>query len=219
MLLKNIQNTLAQKGFTLYTRPFELNIVGVRANSNIPNTFNDTINVFFVGNNGGWLHYSFNATTDPGLFWLQNPLSPQGTAILKPGHYPGSHQLGLHRGKYIALVQRKVLPVMRDAARNGRLNFSTSKVQVGMFGINIHRATANGTSLIVDKYSAGCQVIANSGDFAQFMQLCETHKRLYGNSFTYTLIDETAAAPETNNPVKKNPFPSLYPLFPQYWQG
>jgi hypothetical protein len=214
MLLKNIQNTLALKGYKLYGRPFELNIVGIRANNTVPNTFNDTLNVFFVGANGGWVHYSFNATTDPGTFWLQNPLSPQGTAILKPGHYPGSHQLGLHRGKYMALVQRKPLPVLRDADRNNILNFSAAKVQTGMFGINIHRATANGTSLTVDRHSAGCQVVANSRDFATLMQLCETHRRLYGNSFSYTLIDETITQPE---PVKKNPFP--FPFFPNFWQG
>jgi hypothetical protein len=216
MILKNIQNSLALKGYGMFTRPFELNIVGVRANNTIPNTFNDTINVFFVGATGGWVHYTFNATTDPGTFWLQNPLSPQGTAILKPGYYPGSHQIGLHRGKYVALVQRKPLPVIRDADRNKILNFSGSRVQTGMFGINIHRATANGTSLSVDRYSAGCQVVANSRDFATFMQLCETHRRMYGNSFSYTLIDETAAQPE---PVKKNPFPSPFPLFPPYWPG
>ncbi len=212
MLLKNIQNTLAFKGYTMYTRPFELNIVGIRANNTVPNTFNDTIHVFFVGANGGWVNYSFNATTDPGTFWLKNPLSPQGTAILKPGHYPGSHQIGLHRGKYLALVQRKPLPVMRDADRNAMLNFSSARVQTGMFGINIHRATASGTSLSVDKYSAGCQVIASSRDFATFMQLCETHRRLYGNIFSYTLIDETGVMPE---PVKKNPFPFMFPFFPQ----
>ena len=33
-------------------------------------------------------------------------------------------------------------------------------------------------------------------DFNLFMQLCEKHKQLYGNSFTYTLIDKRAIARE-----------------------
>ena len=48
---------------------------------------------------------------------------------------------------------------------------------------------ANGITRIVDKFSAGCQVFANASDFFQFIQLCERHKQLYGNKFTYTLVD------------------------------
>jgi hypothetical protein len=49
------------------------------------------------------------ATTDPGTFWLRNLMNPQGTAIVKQGQYIGSHGIGMHRGKYLALTQKRPL--------------------------------------------------------------------------------------------------------------
>lgn len=199
-MLAMIQATLAQKGFSVFSRPFELNITGIRSNSTKPNSFDDTINVFYKTNEGKWVYHQFQATTDPGTFWLENPLNANGTAILKHGQYTGSHMIGLHRGKYLALVQRRPITVLRDYDRNATLDFMNGKEDTGMFGINIHRAAVNGTTKVVDKYSAGCQVFANANDFNLFMQLCMRHRQLYGNQFTYTLIDERALIRET----KKN---------------
>ena len=199
-MLATIQATFAQKGFKIFSRPFELNITGIRSNSTTPNSFDDSIYVFYKNDEGNWVYHQFKATTDPGTFWLKNPLNPSGTAILKHGQYTGSHAIGLHRGKYLALVQRRPLTVLRDYDRNATLDFMNGKEDTGMFGINIHRASINGTTKVVDKYSAGCQVFASANDFALFMQLCERHKQFYGNQFTYTLIDERALIRET----KKN---------------
>ena len=78
--------------------------------------------------------------------------------------------------------------------------FLNGKLDTGLFGINIHRASENGTTKIVDQYSAGCQVFASATEYILFMQLCERHKTLYGNDFTYTLIDQRAL----NREAKKN---------------
>jgi hypothetical protein len=59
-----------------------------------------------------------------------------------------------------------------------------------MYGINIHKAGQN--SQDVDNWSAGCQVFQKSADFNQFMDMTTKHRNLYGNDFTYTLIDERA---------------------------
>ena len=195
-MLALIINALRFKTYETFVRPYELNIIGIRADSTLPNRFDDEIHVFFKNGSGKWIHYIFPATTDPGTYWLQNPMSPQGTAILKQGQYKGSYQIGLHRGKYYALVQSKPVTVLRDYDRNAILDFWNGKPETGMFGINIHRASVNGTTKPVDTYSAGCQVFANINDFNLFMQLCEKHKQLYGNSFTYTLIDKRAIARE-----------------------
>ncbi len=189
-------NTIRSKTYEVYTRPYELNIVGIRADSAVPNKFDDEIHVFFKNNAGRWIHYLFPATTDPGTYWLESPMHPQGTAILKQGQYKGAYQIGLHKGKYYALVQRKPVTVLRDYNRNAMLDFLNGRPDTGMFGINIHRASINGTTKTVDVYSAGCQVFANINDFNRFMQLCENHWQLYGNSFTYTLIDKRAVARE-----------------------
>jgi hypothetical protein len=195
-MLSSIVHALQTKGYVVYTRPFELNIVGVRANSIVPNRFDDQINVFFKNNSNQWIHYLFPATTDPGTYWLKNPMNPQGTAILKHGQYKQAYQIGLHRGQYYALVQRQPVTVLRDYDRNAVLDFFNGRLETGLFGINIHRASVNGTTKTIDRYSAGCQVFANITDFNHFMQLCDQHKRAYGNSFTYTLLDERAIARE-----------------------
>ena len=199
-MLLSIQNTMLAKAYKIYTRPFELNIVGVRANSTVPNSFDDSINVFYKNNSGDWQYHKFPATTDPGTFWLRNLMNPQGTAIVKQGQYIGSHGIGIHRGKYQALTQKRPLTVIRDYDRDAVLDFNNGKEQTGIFGINIHRASVNGTTKFVEKHSAGCQVFANIDDFNLFMQLAQRHKQLYGNDFTYTLIDERALVRE----AKKN---------------
>lgn len=187
-----IQAALKTKSYTIYTRPYELNIVGIRADSTKANSFDDTINVFYKTNDNNWQFHRFPATTDPGTYWLENPMNPQGTAILKQGQYIGSHTIGMHRGKYLALVQQRPITVIRDYDRNAVLDFMNGKEDTGIFGVNIHHASQNGTTKTVDKYSAGCQVFANINDFTVFMQMAERHKGLYGNNFTYTLIDERA---------------------------
>jgi hypothetical protein len=193
-MLAAITNILRIKTYEIYNRPYQLNLIGVRSASTMPNRFDDEIHVFFKNSNNQWVHYIFPATTDPGTYWLKNPMNPQGTAILAEGQYKDSYQIGLHRGKYYALVQREPVTVLRDYDRNTILDFQNGRPETGMFGINIHHASINGTTKTVDNYSAGCQVFANINEFNLFMQLCERHKQLYGNSFTYTLIDKRAIA-------------------------
>jgi len=193
-MLAAIINHLQEKTYETYSRAFELNIIGIRNQSTVPNRFDDEIHVFFKNTNKQWVHYIFSATTDPGTYWLLSPMNPQGTAILAHGQYKDSYQIGLHRGKYYALVENKPVTVLRDYDRNAILDFNNGRLETGMFGINIHHASVNGTTKTVDNYSAGCQVFANINDFNLFMQLCERHRQLYGNSFTYTLIDKRAIA-------------------------
>ncbi len=192
MNLTSVIQTLKEKGYKIFERAFELNIVGIRRNSTVPNSFDDTICVFYKNRDGSWQWMAWPGTTDPGTYWLRNPDAPKGTAILKSGQYTNSHVIGLHRGKYTALVQRGPNPVtvLRDYNRDNVLDFNTGKQQSGYFGINIHHASATGISKTIDRYSAGCQVFANISDFNVFMTLCQRHKTLYGNLFTYTLIDE-----------------------------
>jgi hypothetical protein len=191
-MLSRIKGILRKNNYTLFTRPFELNIVGLRSKQTRANKFDDEIHVFYKTSKRKWNYHLFKATTDPGLYWLKNPSYPKGTAILKGGQYENAYALGLHAGKYTALVQARPVIVMRDFDRNETLDFNSGNTESGMFGINVHHATANGKSYVIDRYSAGCQVFQNAEEFRMFMQLCLQHKNLYGNSFTYTLIDYRA---------------------------
>jgi hypothetical protein len=120
---------------------------------------------------------------------LKNPLRKEGTAILKSGQYRGSHQLGLHQGKYQALTQKNPLPVFRDKDKDSEYDLIPESIQTGIFGINIHRSNPYTESELVDKWSAGCQVFKRVKDFNLFMGLCRKSSKIWGNSFTYTLID------------------------------
>ena len=130
---------------------------------------------------------------DPGTFWLQNPMREKGTAILAQGQYVGAYGLGLHAGKYPALKQlHKPVTVIRDYNRDTLLDFQNGNLDAGMHGINIHRAHASGTTEAIERYSAGCQVFQNARDHDAFLAMCQIHRARYGNTFTYTLIDERA---------------------------
>jgi len=192
-VLGKVKTVLRMKGFEIYDRPYELNIVGIRSHHSKANRFDDEMHVFFKTNSGGWEHYIFKITTDPGTYWLHNPMMPQGTAILKEGQYKNVYQIGLHRGKYYALIQGSgTVTVIRDYNRDAILDWYNGKEQKGWFGINIHRAMQKGTAKYVEEFSAGCQVFENAADFDLFMTLAQRHRSLYGNKFTYTLIDYRA---------------------------
>jgi len=182
--------TLNSKGYEIYTKPNQLNIVGVRNNSTEPNKFDDFIYVFWKNKDLKWEGKYFNLTTDPGTYFLKNPLSKLGASILKQGQYVDSYAIDKHRGKYDALTQKKPVTVIRDYDRNAILDFNNGREETGLFGINIHKAGVDSSD--VDKWSAGCQVFQKTADFDDFMSLARKHKELYGNKFTYTLIDERA---------------------------
>ena len=197
MILPRVKSILRQKGFVLNTRPYELNIVGIRTRSVVPNRFDDEIHVFYKAKPFKWNYHIFKATTDPGTFWLENPMQPQGTAILAQGQYANAYKIGLHLGKYKALVQVAPVTIMRDYDRNAKLDFFNGRKDTGLFGINIHRASAQGTTKFINKYSAGCQVFSGADDFNGFLEKCEHHSSLYGNRFTYTLLDFRAMRRES----------------------
>ena len=72
-----------------------------------------------------------------------------------------------------------------------RDNQSNDGIHEGVFGINIHRATRHKgkKSYQVDKWSAGCQVIASNDDWKLFMKICRKARDTWNNNFTYTLLE------------------------------
>ena len=191
---EQIQKAVESKGYKYFTSEnYDVNIVGIRnseTNGKVTNKFDDWVTLSYKDENGKWFYHEFEATTDPGSHWEKNLLSTDGVAILVPGQYRGSHTIGLHQGKYEALRQKSPLKVYRDNNKDGVYDFSEESIKEGIYGINIHRATSTegGKSTQIDKWSAGCQVIAANADFKLFMELVNKAAKLYGNSFTYTLI-------------------------------
>ncbi len=183
---------MKEKGYVVFedeARGYDLNLVGIRTSDMTANTFNDQLIVMYRAH-GQWLLFRFPATTDPGAYYRLHPANVRGTAILKPGQYRGAYELGKHKG-YAALRQKKPLTVYRDADRDDVLKTNEGSLETGMFGINIHRAGATATSRKVDRWSAGCQVVADPVHFRFLLELCKKSSEIYGNSFTYTLLTET----------------------------
>ncbi len=169
---------------------FNVNIVGVRNPAGRVNKFDDLLVAIYRDSHKRWVVDSYQITTDPGLYWLQHPMNVKGTAIMCPGHYRGAYKLGKHAGKYEALCQRGgPIEVWRDSNLDNRHDMSNESIDRGFFGVNIHKAGRNSTR--VDKWSAGCQVFKNDGDFKEFMKTIHSAKKKFGNSFTYTLLDGT----------------------------
>ncbi len=188
---QHIKEVLAKKGYDFFdkNKAYNLNIIGVRSNNDIANSFDDWLYLIFRDDQLNEQVYEFSITTDPGSYWLKNPLNLAGTAILKPDQYKGSHHIGLHQGKYEALKQKKPVSVWRDANRDTTID-KNGKVYTGIFGINIHRSNPTNQSQMVEKWSAGCQVFQKVADFNFFMNCCRKAAKIYGNSFTYTLLEE-----------------------------
>jgi hypothetical protein len=160
---------------------FDFHFVGIRSKANLPNQFDDLFGII-KGNEVKW----FTCTTNPGTHWLKNLLNPKGAALLKPNQYVDTWGIGLHQGKYEALTQQKPVTVFRDKDLDD-LAEETAVTDTGIFGINIHRANNKMVSKIIDKWSAGCQVLNDPNNFNQLMNECKSSgKKL----FTYTLLKE-----------------------------
>jgi lysozyme len=125
---------------------------------------------------------AFNGNTDPSKYRPgRGTGAGKGMASLKPGVYY-AHTFGMHRGKYLALVQTAgPVTVIRDG--------SPPYEDRGWFGINIHRGGEKGTG------SEGCQTIppAQWQSFINLMQ--DLAQRYYGAKWKtatvpYVLLEE-----------------------------
>lgn len=164
-----------------------MNIIGIRNDSAQPNSFDDTICVLFKDEYGDDTLLCFPATTDPGLYWLKNPMRVDGTAIMCEGRYEGAYKLGTHRG-YKALQQVGKIDFVRDNDRDGELDFQSPKKIHEVIYANIHRASEQEDSISVGKWSAGCQVIQKG--WSEFIELCEKSALITEQDrFDYTLLN------------------------------
>lgn len=190
----DFEKLFKKKGYAYFKNgAYNLNIIGIRSNNNnrVTNEFDDVLVVTYNIPNGRTKRLVAFITTEPGLYYIKERLlNPRGTSILVPAQYRGCWQIAKHQGKYNALCQKKPVRVYRDYNRDEIYDMNPKTIDTGIFGINIHRSCEFGESTKVNKWSAGCQVFRRAEDFNSFMYLCEKQAAKYGNSFTYTLINE-----------------------------
>ena len=191
---EQIKDTVEGFGYKYFTgEDYDVNIIGIRnsdTKNKVTNRFDDTMTISYKID-GEWQYHEFDCTTDPGTHWVENVMNDKGVAILKPGQYRRSHKLRLHLGKYLALGQKENVTVYRDNNLDANYDLDESKTDTGVFGINIHRASKyeGKKSTQINKWSAGCQVIAANDDWHEFLDICQAAREVYGNSFSYTLIE------------------------------
>ena len=191
---EQIESAVKSKGYKWFedsnNKGYDVNIVGVRnseTNNEVTNRFDDCLTISYKSD-GEWKFRCWKATTDPGQYWMEHPMNSNGCAILVPGQYRGSHKVGNHF-KYEALRQKKAVKVYRDNDKDDVYDLDEGTIMEGVFGINIHRSNPYTESYYVNKWSAGCQVFKKVEDFNDFMEICNKAKDIWGNSFSYTLLE------------------------------
>ena len=189
MIVDQIRSTFVSLNYAFFDRgDYNLNIIGVRNSSGAADKFDDTMNVMYKID-GEWVVDTYVITTEPGPRILRRPINQKGTAILVPDQYVGTYIIGTHK-TYTALVQRGgTVKVWRDDNRDSIADY-TGDHDEGWYGINIHKHAGADDRENTGGVSAGCQVFQSSKDFHEFMETCDVSRDKWGNSFTYTLIEE-----------------------------
>ena len=189
----DLKSLFEKKGYAFFTNgKYNVNIIGVRSEQGgkVTNKFDDYL-VLDYNDENGHQRKIWSITTEPGAKLMKAPSNSKGTAILVPGQYRGVYKVDIHNGKYKAVCQRLgTVKVYRDNNRDMVYDYNPGSIDTGWFGINIHRADASWTRSTIDGYSAGCQVFNNPKEFADFLSIVEKSKDIFGNKFTYTLIEE-----------------------------
>lgn len=135
----------------------------------------------------------FEASTDPGSYYINHPVNPHGCARLKTGLW--WYQRGLHLNVHHALVQCDDVEIDRLDKEGKRVISET-----GYFGINIH---SGGSEIEVGRFSAGCQVIRSpegawDGTWIRFYGTLRSALEEYKQfKIPYLLVDSLKAIPES----------------------
>lgn len=184
------KKVMKDRGFDIFTNgEYNLNICGWRSPDPEFNMFNDYITVAYRKDNE-WVFHCWEATTLPGRrYMIERLLNSEGAAILAEGQYSGVYGVRLHNGKYEALCQSYgAVKVYRDGNKDEAYDKLPAKLREGWYGINIHKPYQD-VATSVGSNSAGCQVFKRIKDFNEFMGLVYKAKSIWGNKFTYTLIE------------------------------
>ena len=196
LIKEQFRKAMEAKGYAFFglenKAAYNVNIIGVRSDEDIFNEFDDALVVIYRDTKKNWEVRSYSITTDPGRIWMEKPMNSKGCAILVPDQYRGVYKIDGHgKTRYEALCQRGgEVSVYRDANLNHEHDRDAGTITTGNYGINIHRSRSTGEAELVENYSAGCQVFKNTTDFKDFMKLVNKSADKFGNSFTYSLLNE-----------------------------
>lgn len=186
-ILKKIEE---EYGFKVFSDgAYDLNIIGVRNLENNANQYDDKLHVCYLSEDGYWKEDIFQVSTDPGRYWLEKEDYKACAVYKHPQQARGAYKVGMHRGKYEALVQCQPVEYWRDGNKDSKADYG-GEVFKNIIGLNIHRSSIHDSDE-VNKYSAGCIVFSKMSDWKSFMELVHKQKKTMGyHTFTFTLIAE-----------------------------
>tara|TARA_R110000782_G_C14612139_1_gene392256 strand:+ start:48 stop:638 length:591 start_codon:yes stop_codon:yes gene_type:complete len=188
--LLQIRNKFKELGFTVFSKPFDMNLGAIRTRDNASNKFNDYIFMFYMDDKGELKGHIDEGTTDAGMYYRLHPMNIKGTAIIQHGkQYRGSFtymKFGGHRGQE-AFRQTGGVDYWRDPNRDKYLDFINPEHNK-IYNTNGHDMGTIGEN--VNKWSAGCWGSTNSvmDYYYELAQLQIKHG--HGNKFTFTLLHE-----------------------------
>jgi N-acetylmuramoyl-L-alanine amidase len=186
---QSIREAILSKGYTFFDGPYNLNLVGVRSLTRTVGAYDDKFYILYEDTDGKEvIDIITEFTTDPGPYYMKNPLKVQGCAIVAPGQYNGVWKRGLHKG-YNALTQTGgAISVFRDNNKDDQMDLVGSSIETGFYGINLHHGFGYPQ---VGKWSAGCQVFRKEADLLRVLALAARQIDSLGvDSFSYTLLHE-----------------------------
>ena len=218
--IDSILNTMKRKGYRILTRPYELNIVGIRRQyegQKYSNQFKDDLCVIYkVDTTEKWVVRKFNISTMPGFYYGKNG-GPLGFSVNKSGTGPYKFQSGTINVKQSNKMQsRGGVGIMMEAQYIGAYQLGTYQSEPALRNIGtlkfyrdksdgefIKYTSDNGRGVTgmhlhlgfpggssVNNWSEGCQVFANKKQLNEFASICKEHVNRYGNRFNYTLLLE-----------------------------
>ncbi|HAJ60428.1 MAG TPA: peptidoglycan-binding protein [Cyanobacteria bacterium UBA8543] len=197
-LASRIIKYMQLKGYEITQGVQKYNIVYVEGmnsngtlNDNDPDSFNDRRMVIQILDGIPAIIGNWEATTQPGSYYTENPMNPEkGAAIIRLGQYK-SWQVGVHYGSgsdpHEALVQAASITVYRDANQDSQR--PGDKTDTGLFDINQHW----GFDLPYNNVyyaSAGCLVGRTRTGHREFMSLIKKDRRyqINRNYLYYTAV-------------------------------
>lgn len=218
--IQKILDFMKSKNYTIYTRAYEVNIVGVRRQyqgNDYSDAFIDDLYVIYKDDKGNWQKGLYRISTIPGK-GIKDPATGKylplkeweatgkgkdrklvqrtpnlGTLI--EGQYKDLYVMGTHlEQRALKTAGKQSAYRDRDKGNPDKITYSTQ--DTGNLAMYIHAGyyypagQANGTK--VSNFSEGCQVFKDKNSLDHFFSILDKHiAKGYNKKFTYTLIRAT----------------------------
>ena len=174
---------MRSKNYVIDTQAGEINIVYVEGidedgtiNDDAADKWNDLRVVVGFDGSVPVVLGKWQATTEPGRYYTDNPVNPAGAARIEFGQYQ-AWRVGMHRGDHEALVQRGSVTVARDLNKD-MIRTGDARDTGDNFGINQHGPSGvDEAPDTVGKFSAGCLVGKTMAGHRAFMAIVKADPR------------------------------------------